>query len=381
MKAIILIFSANYGILSVISEAFGSHALKKILLFLLISGLSFGQQNNITITDLLPKTENFVFPVVSYPHDSKIADKINTYLQVNQLEYIPGAEGEPSALVSSGKTSYSNYVYFYSWEKLPAPENILSIVLNGEASGAYPEDFKTWKNFDLRTGNLINAKDLFQPNAVKTIEGIIRKKVRKEIDDFLTDLKSQKNASGEMQDQIAMYEECFTDYTLGSIQYYFTKDKIKFIAERCSNHAMRALDDLDTHEVDFSYKELEKYWSPYAENLLSGAQQVNQTGFSNKMYHGKIDGKYPVTVVIGNINTDGSFSAKYWYDKNKQLIEWHGKIKGSHISLVESGEYSKEAGQWIVTALIEADLHGNKITGTWQDEKTGKNLKLELEEL
>lgn len=353
----------------------------KVLLFLLISALGFGQQKNVMIIDLPPKTENFVFPVISYPQNPKAADKINTYLQVDQLEYIPGSGGEPSALVSSGKTSYSNYVYFYSWEKLPTPENILSIALDGEASGAYPEGFKIWKNFDLRTGNLINAKNLFQPTAVKTMEDMIRKKVRKRINDFLTDLKLQKNPSEEVQDEIAMYEECFTNYTLGSIQYYFTKDKIKFIAERCSNYAMRALDDLDTHEVDFTYKELDKYWSPYAKNLLSGSKQVDQTGFSNKLYHGKIDGKYPVTVLMGDVYPDGSFSAKYWYDKNKKLIEWHGKAKGNHISLVESGEYSEEAQQWMVKALIEADLKGDKVSGTWRDEKTRRYLQLELEQL
>jgi hypothetical protein len=362
-------------------KAWNGSVSKKMLLFLLISGLGFSQQQHVKITDLPPGSEDFVFPFISYPQNQKATGKINTYLQVDQLEYIPGSAGNPSEKVSSGKTSYSNYVYFYEWEKLPAPENILSIALEGEASGAYPEGFKIWKNFDLRTGNLINAKDLFQPNAVKTIEGMIRKKVRKEIDDFLKDLKSQKDSSEETKDQIALYEDCFTDYTLGGVQYYFTKDKIRFIAERCSNHAMRALDDLDAHEVDFTYKELEKYWSLYAQNLLSGAQQTSQTGFGNKLYHGKIDGKYPVTVLMGNVNEDGSFSAKYWYDKNKKLIEWHGKIKGSHMSLVESSEYSEEARQWMVTALIEADLNGNKITGTWQDQKTRKNLKLELEEL
>ncbi|WP_294302469.1 hypothetical protein [uncultured Chryseobacterium sp.] len=362
-------------------KAEGKCVSKKILIFLLMSGQAFSQHQNVKITDLPPKSEDFVFPFISYPQNPKAANKINTYLQVDQLEYIPGSGGEPSALVLSGKTSYSNYVYFYSWEKLPAPENILSIALDGEASGAYPEGFKIWKNFDLRTGNLINAKDLFQPNAVKAIEGMIRKKVRKEIDDFLKDLKSQKDSSEEIQDEIAIYEDCFTDYTLGSVQYYFTENKIKFIAERCSNHAMRALDELGSHEVDFTYKELDKYWSLYAKNLLSGVQQVHQTSFSNTLYHGKIDGKYPVTVLMGNVNEDGSFSAKYWYDKNKKLIEWHGKIKGSHISLVESSGYSEEAKQWMVKALIEADMKGNKVNGTWRDEKTGKNLKLELEEL
>lgn len=353
----------------------------KILFFLLIFGLSFSQQKGLKITDLKPKTENAVFPLVSYAENPGVENKINTFLQVNQLEHIPGAEGDPFKLVSTGKTSYSNYVYFYSWEKLETPKNILSIALDGEASGAYPEGFSIWKNFDLRTGNVINAKDLFQPNLIQTVESLIQKSVKKEVDDFLTELKSEKNPSEEVLDQIAMYEECFTGFTLDGIEYYFAKDKIRFIAGRCSNHAMRALDELDSHVVEFPYQEMEKYWSSYAKNLLSGSEKVDKTSLNNKLYKGKIDGKYPVTVLIDQLYDDGSFSAHYWYDKNKKLIEWHGKIKGNHISMTESDYYSEEARQWMLKAFVEADLQGNRIIGTWQDYKTKKYLKLELEEL
>jgi hypothetical protein len=353
----------------------------KILFFLLIFGLSFSQQKGLKITDLKPKTENAVFPLVSYAENPGVENKINTFLQVNQLEHIPGAEGDPFKLVSTGKTSYSNYVYFYSWEKLETPKNILSIALDGEASGAYPEGFSIWKNFDLRTGNVINAKDLFQPNLIQTVESLIQKSVKKEVDDFLTELKSEKNPSEEVLDQIAMYEECFTGFTLDGIEYYFAKDKIRFIAGRCSNHAMRALDELDSHVVEFPYQEMEKYWSSYAKNLLSGSDKVDKTSLNNKLYKGKIDGKYLVTVLIDQLYDDGSLSAHYWYDKNKKLIEWHGKIKGNHISMTESDYYSEEARQWMLKAFVEADLQGNRIIGTWQDYKTKKYLKLELEEL
>jgi hypothetical protein len=353
----------------------------KILFFLLIFGLSFSQQKGLKITDLKPKTENAVFPLVSYTENPGVENKINTFLQVDQLEHIPGAEGDPFKLASTGKTSYSNYVYFYSWEKLETPKNILSIALDGEASGAYPEGFSIWKNFDLRTGNVINAKDLFQPNLIQTVESLIQKSVKKEVDDFLTELKSDKNPSEEVLDQIAMYEECFTGFTLDGIEYYFAKDKIRFIAGRCSNHAMRALDELDSHVVEFPYQEMEKYWSSYAKNLLSGSEKVDKTSLNNKLYKGKIDGKYPVTVLIDQLYDDGSFSAHYWYDKNKKLIEWHGKIKGNHISMTESDYYSEEARQWMLKAFVEADLQGNRIIGTWQDYKTKKYLKLELEEL
>ncbi|WP_326980903.1 hypothetical protein VUJ46_11330 [Chryseobacterium sp. MYb264] len=353
----------------------------KILFFLLISGLGFSQQKNVTIKNLPPKMEDFNFPLVSYSQNPRIENKINTFLQVDQLEYIPGSGESPSKLVLSGKTSYSNYVYFYSWEKMETPQNILSIAIDGEATGAYPEGFSIWKNFDLRTGNLINAKDLFQPDSRKLIENLIQKSVKKEINDFLVELKSEKDPSSEVADQISIYEECYTNYKLESIRYYFGKDKLRFIAGRCSNHAMRALDELGDHVVDIPYKDLDTYWSSYAKNLLSGSEKVDKTSLDHKLYKGSIDGKYPITMLIDQVYDDGSLSAKYWYNKNKKLIEWHGKLKGNHVSLLESDYYSEETRMWILKTAIEADIKGNKITGTWQDYNTKKYLKLELEEL
>lgn len=354
---------------------------------MLVSGLSFSQQKNVKITDLLPKTEDSNFPLISYAENPLVENKINTFLQVNELEYVPNSGSNPFKLVSTGTTSYSNYIYFYSWEKIETPKNILSIAMDGEASGAYPENFAKWVNFDLRTGNLINAEDLFNPNAAKTIENLIRKQIRKEINDFLVQLKSEKNPSEEVQDQIGIYEECFTDYTLDGIQYYFAKDKIRFIAGRCANHAMRALDELDSHVVEFPYKELEKYWSPYTRNLLSGSDTIKKTSFRNKLYKGKIDGKYPITVLVSRFYPaddsaqTSSFNAEYWYDKSKKLIKWDGQMKGNHISITENDHYDDAANQWIPRAFVEAEMTGNKITGTWQDYKTKKYLSIELEEL
>ncbi|MCT2562601.1 hypothetical protein [Chryseobacterium herbae] len=333
------------------------------------------------INNLQPVSESHTFPVISYSGKPLVENKINTFLQVSELEYVPNSGGNPFKRASTATNSYSNYVDYYSWEKLETPENILSIAMDGEASGAYPEGFLIWKNFDLRTGDFINAKDLFLPDVVKTVESLIKKRVKKEIDDFLIKLKSEKNPSDEVQEQIAIYEGCYTEYGLEDIEYYFGKDKLRFIAPRCSNHATRALDDLGSHVVEFSYKDLEKYWSPYAKNLLNGSEKSEETSFTNKLYKGKIDGKYPITVLIKRVYIDGSLSAVYWYDKNKKLIEWNGNMKGNHISITESEYYSEEARQWMLTGFVEADLKGNKITGTWQNYKTKKYLNLELEEL
>lgn len=353
---------------------------------MLVSGLSFSQKN-VKISDLQPKTEDSTFPVISFAENPLVEKKINTFLQVNELEYVPDSGANPFQLVSTGTTSYSNYVYFYSWEKLETPKNILSIAMDGEASGAYPENFSVWKNFDLRTGNFINAQDLFQASSVKTIERLLEQKVKKRVNDFITELKSEKNPSEETEDQITIYEDCFTEQSLDDIQYFFGKDRLTFVAGRCSNHAMRALDDLGSHELEFTYKELEKYWSPYAKNLLSGSDIIEKTSFRNKLYKGKIDGKYPITVLVSRFypaddsSGTSSFNAEYWYDKNKKLIKWDGHMKGNHISITENDYYNEETRQWVPRALVEAEMKGNKISGTWQDYKTKKNLSIELEEL
>lgn len=353
---------------------------------MLISGLSFSQKN-LKISDLQPKTEESTFPLISYAENPLVENKINTFLQVNELEYVPNSGPNPFKLVSTGTTSYANYVYFYSWKKLETPKNILSIGIDGEASGAYPEAFSDWTNFDLRTGDFINAQDLFLPNAVKTVEHLIEQKVKKRVSDFLSELKSEKNRSEETEEQIGLYEGCFTEQSLDDIRYFFGKDKLTFVAGRCSNHAMRALDDLGSHELEFTYKELDKYWSPYARNLLNGSDKIEKTSFRNKLYKGKIDGKYPITVLVSRFypadDSSGmsSFNAEYWYDKNKKLIKWDGQLKGNHISITENDHYDEAARQWIPRAFVEAEMKGGSITGTWQDFKTKKYLSIELEEL
>nr|WP_262901698.1 hypothetical protein [Chryseobacterium sp. OSA05B] len=351
----------------------------------MISGLSFSQQKNVKINNLPPASENHYFPLISYSGKPLLENKINTFLQVSELEYVPNSGGNPFKRASTATNSYSNYVDYYSWEKMESPDHILSITMEGEASGAYPEIFFIAKNFDLRTGNYINVQDLFRPEAAKTIEGLIRKEIKKQITDFIGVLKAEKNPSDEVLAQIGLYEGCFTEYGLDDIEYYFAKDKLKFIAPRCSNHATRALDELDHPVVEFSYKVLEKYWSSYAKDLVSGSEKVDKTSFRNKLYKGKIDGKYPITVLIKRLydekGGEASFNASYWYDKNKRLLEWNGKMKGNHMSITESEYYSEEARQWMVTGLIEAEMKGNTITGTWQDYKTKKYLNLELEEL
>lgn len=349
---------------------------------LLMSFLCFSQQKNVKITNLQPESENFIFPLISYKEKLLVEKKINTFLQVDDLEFVPESGNNPYQLASTATNSYQNFVYFYGWTKLDSPKNILSVEMDGEATGAYSEGFTNYRNFDLRTGNYINLKDLFQPNSYDKISELINSRVKKRVTDFILELKSAPKRDQDGEEQIEMYEDCFTDYTLTYIEFYLGKDEITIFAGRCSNHAMRALDDLGNHEIVFKYKEIEKYFSPFAKNLLSNSEQVvSQNSVQNKLYSGKIDGKYPIQLLIKDVYEDGSLSIVYWYEKNKKLIEWDGILRNNHLSATENDHYDEEMQKWIPRAKIEADLKGSKISGMWQDYKTKKYLKLELEEL
>jgi hypothetical protein len=96
---------------------------------------------------------------------------------------------------------------------------------------------------------------------------IYSEKVKKRVNDFLLKLKSEKIRQKKLKIRL-LFMKTVLRSILWKILNIFWKDKLTFVAGRCSNHAMRALDDLGSHVVEFSYKELEKYWSPYAKNLL-----------------------------------------------------------------------------------------------------------------
>ena len=345
-------------------------------------------QNKFTVIDLEPKTESTVFPLIRYDSDKNIENKINTFLQVQELENIPNTRKNPFELVINATNSYTNYISYYEWRKLESPENILTLTLNGEATGAYSEMFDTQYNFDTRNGNIISIHDVFSKDGIKSLAKNANSIIEKEISDFISEIKNTKPKSSDhkemLDEQLMIYEDCI-GYVQGQdifwFDFYFEKNDLVLTRGRCSNHAMRALDDLGSFTVRFPYLKLKSYLSNYGKSLIfNEPKNVFNNNPENKLYKGMIDGKYPVTFLFGNSNGDNSLSLVYWYNKHKKLIHIGGKFVNNHFSLIEDGYHSEELKAWIHKANIEADLKGNRIIGTWEDYKTKKKMRLELEE-
>jgi hypothetical protein len=363
-----------------------------LILFVFSTKLVFSQTGKVEMKNLKPAFKDYKYPEVYYSANPKVAEKTNTFLQLDDLEHLPGIfKKHPFEKIVYGASEYGTSVDFYSWKQFKTTKNILSFSTDGEASGAYPEGFESFHNFDLRTGDPILLKTLFTKTAVIQLEKILNRKVKSTIEDYLktirlvTEEKSQaKGDEADLDEQIQMYDECLERVQSGDMEYYefyFKQDSITFVRGRCSNHALRALDDLDKYYISFSYKEISKYLSPYGKQLIEDSK-INYTLSSpeGRMFKGKINDKYPISLVIKKIYEDGSLSLQYWYDKVKQPIEWRGQFKNNHFSLTEDDYHSEELKKWIPRANIEADwIDHKKIIGTWTNYKTREVLKIELD--
>jgi len=361
-----------------------------LTLFIFSSALLFAQTGKVQLRDLKPGFKDYKYPEVYYSANPKAAEKINTFLQLADLEHLPGVfKNHPFEKIVYGASTYGTSVDFYGWKLFKTTKNILSFSTDGEANGAYPEGFENFHNFDLRTGDPVLLKTLFTTNAVIQLEKVLNQKVKNTIEEYLKTIrpvKKEKSISGQEDpdEQIRMYDECLESIQADHIEnyeFYFKQDSITFVRGRCSNHALRAIDDLDKYYISFSYQEISKYLSPFGKQFIKN-DKINDivSGPAGKMFKGKINDKYPVTLIISKIHEDGSLRMQYWYDKIKQPIEWRGQFKNNHFSLTEDDEHDEELKKWIPKANIEADWTGhNKITGTWTNYKTREVLKIVLD--
>jgi hypothetical protein len=370
--------------------------MKKTLLTAIIflpAIIAFAQNSDLEVVNLKSDFITYygfenIFPEVRCKSNPRIAEKINIFLQIEELEQAPnGYKEHPFEKVTYDTNRCCNGVNFVSWKKNETPHNIFSLTLTKEALTG----FTVTHNFDARTGNKLMLKDIFSEVGTKEIQKILHNHIRAKIDNFLAGLKKSLdekiNEGGKENDddenrakaQIDLYQNCFHykyELDLEYVECVFEDKEMTIAIEECSVRVNRAIDDLGEFSVSLSYDEIEKYMSEYGKSLLSrGKNEVTSSpNPCGKIFKGKINSRYPITAIVTKIySDDNSPTIYYWYDKEKIPIEWHGKYKNKHLTLTE-----REKGNLV--ANIDAKWVDNKIVGTWTKAGTQKALKLELEE-
>ncbi len=251
-------------------------------------------------------------------------------------------------------------------------DQVFTISISGEGCGAYCEMFSYNFSFDAKTGRKLTIEDILTPNGQNKVLQIIKTNKQNEIANQLKLLKSG-GASFEkeqLDEAISLYEECqINDYS-SLDDFSIGNDALLFANGRCSNHAMRALDDLDSFHDQFSFSTVKPDLTSYGKYLLLG-EKTNQIPQSilGRVFKGKI-GNAGITLYIEEYMSDeNKVGGYYFYDRYRTPIQLKGVWKNNQLELEELND------QQDVSALLHFTISQNDISGYWESADGQKKLK------
>lgn len=205
---------------------------------------------------------------------------------------------------------------------------ILTIAFQGEGCGAYCENYSTWYSFDVQDGSLLTAANLFTPQGLRALAVRLRQeqitRYRQQLAELRKSLKAtqakptrpaippgktdpaQQDIIIDLQDRIALNQSCLNDQiargkeaasqqqpTLfdyaGNSPFEITDKTFKLTAGRCSNHAMRALDDVGDVVLSLPYPGLAAWVTAYGKAvLLNGSNALPAERLYGQVLYGSL---------------------------------------------------------------------------------------------
>lgn len=322
----------------------------------------------------------------TYPQS---ATNINELIQYDFFEkvYKESDFSDSKRSPFSGKThKRSAYIYGFDVNK---NENYITLSINAEGCGAYCEGYTIDYIFDVYTGRVISLIDLLSPAGSKQLEKTIRAMNKSKIKAYIKDKPTAANKALTEADeyeieQYEMYKDCYNSrFVKYPDSYYKVNELTSFSLEnntlsttfgRCSNHALRALDEIDDFVNKFTFKELESYLTPDAKMYLSNKpHRLAKLKTPYQIYHGKIANKYPITMI-----RQKHLGWVYWYNKYKTPIDLHSvKIKQNNTYVLQEGHHNG-INKWIYTSEFRLTQKGNTLIGVFVNLKSGKEMVVEL---
>ncbi|AXF22854.1 hypothetical protein CUJ89_20340 [Burkholderia pyrrocinia] len=280
----------------------------------------------------------------------------------------------------------------FNFSVLRNDDRMLAIEVDAEGCGAYCEHYSRYYNFDAATGRLISAEDIFTPTGGVTLrkKNLAKREAeyKRAIADLSKDAVANRKKKGiatpwpdGRQDEeeehitsaIGMYENCLESmhssdygnyYKWVDIPMEIKDDSITFLYGRCSNHAMRALDDVGDQKVTYKIENLAPNLTAYGKYLLmSGPQAAPRAEPYRQILQGRV-GPAAITLLLSDLYSDGSLSGIYFYGKYRKPIALSGKVKGDVVELTEAGSSDTPNPQ------IRATIKGDKLEGQWIGNKT-----------
>jgi hypothetical protein len=283
----------------------------------------------------------------------------------------------------------------FSFSVLRNDDRILTLEINAEGCGAYCENYSMQYNFDVATGRMIFASDIFTPaggaklfkqNLAKRLteysraiaglnrDAVANRKKKGDATPWPQPLSADKQDEEEERivSTIGMYESCmesmrspdYGKYYMAETSLKIEGESVTFLYGRCSNHANRALDDVDDQKVAYRIADLAPYFTAYGKYLLmSGPQAAPRAEPYRQILQGRV-GQAAITLELSGRNDDNSLSGSYFYDKYRKPIALSGRVNGDVVELTESESSDTPK------PLIRATIRSDRLEGQWIGNKT-----------
>ena len=275
----------------------------------------------------------------------------------------------------------------YTVDLFPAANpRLLSLSFSGEGCGAYCEEYTSTRLFDLRDGREVSLGDLLTVDGFAALghrlDAERRRAYQAQVRELRAALKAapkgrKKNDDDDTSDRLALNETCLQQaesqpstprYLVGDTVSLDGHGGLRLTRDRCSNHANRALDDVDEVKVAVPAADLKAWLTPY------GLAVVRQEGdappppamFAGRELHGRLAG-LAVTMKLepprDGVDTHGT----YEYDKFHTPIPLTLRKEGDTLRAFE------QAGEFELTPA------GGSLVGTWRDKDHRKDLPVILQ--
>lgn len=310
--------------------------------------------------------------------DAAAVQRINTWLQVSELQKLPGhyrkSPFEDMELKPGDTTGVSSLDYTVQ-SNTPG---YLSLQVQGEYDAATVNTYSFTYNFDARTGRSIMLSDLFTPAGLEKLRAELRASRRQQIDAYLAQLPQPGDTQddpAETEAERQMYSACRDTVAhddLASDELTLGKDKLQLSMDCATTHYEQAVEDgLGPLQDSYAFAALREQLSDYGRCLLlerrEHCPQPPRT-LAAGLWHGSLGGRYPITLAYGLPGADG-----YFYDKFGQFIPLEGGLQADGSLRLDENPDSGPKAEFRLRLQPDGSLKGD-----WLQQGTGKTLAVEL---
>lgn len=264
-------------------------------------------------------------------------------------------------------------------------DRIFTVEFDTEHCGAYCESHRLVFAFDAKTGRRLMPDDVLTNPGQREVLRLLRRQriaaYTAQIGIARSELQAQRRSKAardvidDLQQRIELNTECLAQAraptngeTLRWHRIDPARDALLVTASRCSNHAMRALDDVDQVTVKIPYSDIRTHLTPYGRALLLGEGEGKPATLFGQVLRGRI-GANPITMVLSG-EDGGNVHGAYFYDRQRRKLDLNGERRGRTIELTETvGDDATPTGKLVLT------IDGLAVKGKWSDMRGARQLE------